>query len=42
MSLLASPLESFLAVASSSSISAAAKRVHVSQPAVTKQMRTLE
>lgn len=42
MALLASPLESFLAVAASSSISAAAKRVHVSQPAVTKQMRVLE
>ena len=42
MSLLASPLESFLQVAAASSISVAAKRLHLTQPAVTKQVRALE
>jgi DNA-binding transcriptional LysR family regulator len=42
MALLASPLESFLTVAATSSISRAAKRLHLSQPAVTKQVRALE
>jgi DNA-binding transcriptional LysR family regulator len=42
MSLLATPLESFLTVAAVSNISVAAKRLHLSQPAVTKQLRTLE
>jgi DNA-binding transcriptional LysR family regulator len=42
MSLLASPLESFLVVAAVNSMSTAAKRLHLSQPAVTKQVRALE
>jgi DNA-binding transcriptional LysR family regulator len=42
MVMLAAQLESFLAVAAASSISRAAKRVHLSQPAVTKQVRALE
>ena len=42
MGLLASQLESFLAVAADSSISRAARRLHLSQPAVTKQVRALE
>lgn len=42
MTLLASPLESFLTVATTSNVSRAAKHLHLSQPAVTKQVRALE
>ncbi|MET0384308.1 MAG: LysR family transcriptional regulator, partial [Polyangiales bacterium] len=42
MTLLAPQLTSFLAVAEVQNISTAAKRLHLSQPAVTKQLRALE
>jgi len=42
MTLLAAQLESFLTVAATGNISAAAKRLHLTQPAVTKHVRALE
>ena len=42
MGLLAAQLESFLMVSTLSNVSLAAKRLHLSQPAVTKQLRALE